>query len=77
MSQVVTDGMHLVCEDLAELHAFARRIGLKRRWFQNRGRWPHYDLTTARMALKAITAGAVRVSSHELIIMLRKGAAHE
>jgi hypothetical protein len=68
---VYTDGAHLVCRDEDALHAFARRIGLRRRWFQNRGRHPHYDLTTAHMAVKAQDAGAVRVNSRRLIEMLR------
>jgi len=32
---VVTDGVHLVSKDLAELHEFAARCGIKRCHFQS------------------------------------------
>ncbi len=53
---IYTDGVHLACTDLQALHRFARRIGLRRGWFQDR-RYPHYDLTTERMGVRAIRAG--------------------
>lgn len=67
---------HLVStKSAAELHAFARRIGLKREWFQtpsvskNTGKVApigaehnaHYDLTTSGMRSKARRMGAVEV----------------
>jgi hypothetical protein len=56
---------HLTCDgDLAELHAFAERIGMKRAWFQPHSSAPHYDLTPARRE-KAIALGAVFVSARE------------
>ncbi len=30
---------------MEELHEFAARLGLQRRWFQDKGRYPHYDVT--------------------------------
>lgn len=41
---------------LEQLHAFARQLGLKRSWFQDK-RWPHYDLTGSRR-LAAVARGA-------------------
>jgi hypothetical protein len=35
---------HMWAESLEELHSMADRIGLQRSWFQNRERFPHYDL---------------------------------
>jgi hypothetical protein len=64
---VRTDGTHLVADSLVELHKFAASIGLKREWFQNH-RIPHYDLTTHRMGRKAEQAGAVRVTSKEIVL---------
>lgn len=52
---------HLLSYDLDKLHAFARRFGLRRSWFQD-GRLPHYDLNAA-MRTKAIRAGAVPIPS--------------
>ena len=52
-------------DDLAELHAFAERIGLRRAWFQDKP-WPraHYDVTDSKRR-QAITAGAVPVTWRE------------
>jgi hypothetical protein len=52
-------------DDLAELHAFAARIGLRRSWFQGKP-WPraHYDVTDSKRR-QAIAAGAVPVTWRE------------
>lgn len=49
---------------LAELHALAARIGLRRAWFQDMEYHKHYDVTPSKRAL-AIKAGAIEVSSRE------------
>ncbi len=43
----------------------ARKIGLRRRWFQN-GRHPHYDLTVNRRAI-ALSFGAEEITTREWI----------
>jgi uncharacterized protein DUF4031 len=52
-------------DDLAELHAFAARLGLERRWFQGPPEhpWPgcHYDLTDSKRTL-AVHLGAVEIT---------------
>jgi hypothetical protein len=48
-------------DDLAELHAFAAGIGLRRGWFQDKHPLPHYDVTDSKRQ-QAITAGAVAIS---------------
>jgi hypothetical protein len=45
---------------LEELHAMADKIGVSRRWFQNKGRTPHYDCCKSKKAL-ALKFGAVEV----------------
>lgn len=53
-----------------ELHVFAKRLGLKRMWYQMPGYGEenaHYDLTTYRMRAKAQRMGAVLVTSKELV----------
>jgi len=55
---MTTDG------ELAELHAFAARVGLKREWFQEHPLMPHYDLTPRRREA-ALKAGAVFVEARE------------
>lgn len=68
---VYTDGVHLVADSLPELHRFAKQLGLRREWFQNHERHPHYDLTTARMVNKAMHYGAQKVSSKTIIRVCR------
>jgi Protein of unknown function (DUF4031) len=49
-------------DDLAELHEFAARIGMRREWFQDKP-WPraHYDVPEFRRR-QAIRAGAVAIT---------------
>ena len=68
---IYTDGTHLIGTTLGELHAFAQGIGLKREWFQERARHPHYDLTSKRMTKRALSHGAELVSTRQLILKLR------
>lgn len=51
----------------AELHAFAKKIGLKKEWYQNKGGHPHYDLTTKRKINQALKAGAKQVQTKEIL----------
>lgn len=52
---------HLMADTFEELHAFARKLGLKRAWFQPHPRWPHYDLTVRKRA-RAVELGAKEVT---------------
>ena len=38
------DGVHLMAPSLDALHEVAASIGLKREWFQDHARHPHYDV---------------------------------
>jgi len=67
---IYTDYAHLFADSLEELHIFAKKIGLKRHWFQNK-KYPHYDLTTKRMKAKAIRAGAVVVSTKTILTIIK------
>ncbi|BEL41768.1 DUF4031 domain-containing protein [Mycobacteroides abscessus] len=52
---------HLMADTDAELHAFAKRLGLKQEWAQNPGTWEsHYDVTD-RLRTAAIRLGAVPI----------------
>lgn len=51
---------HLLGSDLDELHELASTIGLRRAWFQDARRFPHYDVTEAGREA-ALAAGAVAI----------------
>ena len=63
-------GCHLVADTVAELHAFAACLGLKRSWFQNKT-MPHYDLTTNKRR-EAVKLGAIEISAREFVKLLHK-----
>lgn len=69
---ILTDGKHLVSdESVDELHAFARRMGLNREWFQKHPVHPHYDLF-GRAHARAIQHGARHMPSKQLARRLKK-----
>ncbi|MGV8932504.1 MAG: DUF4031 domain-containing protein [Luteimonas sp.] len=55
---------HLMADTLDELHAFATRLGMPRRAFQNKTSGAHYDITAAQRD-DAIRLGAVAISRHQ------------
>ena len=64
---------HLVSDtSLEELHEFAKKIGMRRYWFQEgKGKHPHYDIWGVVFA-KALEAGATLVDSEDIIRGVRK-----
>lgn len=58
---------HLTAKDLDTLHALAKRIGLKREWFQDKPGQPHYDIYSPNLRAKAVSLGAIVVSSSYLV----------
>lgn len=64
---------HMWADSIDELHAFAKKLGLRRAWFQAHPRFPHYDLTV-NMRRKAIAIGAVEKDLREHIRERRDAA---
>lgn len=54
---------HLMADTLDELHAFAARLGIPRRAFQDKTSGAHYDVTAA-LREEAIRLGAIAISRH-------------
>lgn len=54
-----------------ELHRFARKLGLRREWFQDKPHHQHYDLVSAKHA-KAVELGAVHLSMREYAANYRR-----
>jgi len=61
---------HMVADQLEDLHKMADKIGVPRKWFQNKT-YPHYDICKAKRAL-AVHFGAVEVTRKELAPILRR-----
>jgi hypothetical protein len=61
---------HMWADTPDELHAFARRLGLKRAWFQDHRLLPHYDLTGPRL-IAALKLGAQAVDPKAFIRSVR------
>lgn len=61
---------HMTADTEDELHSFARKLGLKRAWFQPHRLLPHYDLTPARRA-KAVEFGAHETTCRQRILERR------
>lgn len=62
---------HLVADTITELHEFARKLGLKRAWFQHSASFPHYDVTVDVRAA-ALELGALPGSRVQIITCARK-----
>ena len=64
---------HLFCEpgDLDVLHGFAKQLGLRRSYFQNSARLPHYDLTP-RLRDKALRCGAQEASIFRVSAVMQR-----
>ncbi len=60
-------------DDLEKLHALAKKIGLRREWFQDYD-GGHYDLTTSKRSL-AVKAGALSVTREEAVAIWRANRA--
>lgn len=70
---ILTDGLHLISDcNIHELHKFAAGIGMRRSWFQDKPRYPHYDMTVRWRADRALAAGAKSVTTREIIMGLRR-----
>ena len=56
---------HMLADTSAELHAMARKIGVRRKWCQNEGTYrEHYDVAITKRNL-AVRCGAVEITWRE------------
>lgn len=55
----------MLSNDLRALHEMARKIGLRRSWFQGDSRFAHYDVTASKRT-RAVAEGAVEIGLGEL-----------
>ena len=64
---------HMVSDSISELHEFAKSIGVKKCWYENkRGKKePHYDIKGIQIK-KAIDAGGYSSSKKRIEDILKK-----
>jgi hypothetical protein len=62
---------HLFADTEDELHAFARKLGLRGAWFQDSPKLKHYDLNHATR-LRAEALGVVQLSRREAVTKWRE-----
>src|SRR3990167_6352885 len=62
---------HMFADTEEELHVMAATIGLKREWFQSKGRLKHYDLTV-RKRLLAVKNGCIELTRREAVEMWKE-----
>lgn len=62
---------HMVADSLAELHAFARQLGIPARGFHHEASYPHYDIPVAYRQ-RALAAGALPGDRRQIIHCARK-----
>lgn len=62
---------HMTADTEEELHGMAGIIGIQKKWFQNKPRFPHYDICKAKRAL-AVEAGAVELTAREMVDLARR-----
>lgn len=61
---------HMIADTLPELHNMARRIGMRREWFQPKS-FPHYDVAKGRRLL-AIRLGTIECDRRTFVRHLRR-----
>ena len=62
---------HMWADSLADLHAMAVAIGMKRAWFQDKPDFPHYDLVATKRK-RAVELGAVEVDRATMVEYVRR-----
>lgn len=65
-----TESCHMYADSIEELHSMADAIGMRRAWFQDKPRFPHYDLVAARR-IKAVHLGAKEHTRQELVAFMQ------
>ncbi len=56
---------HMIADSLSELHRMADKIGVQRKWFQDKRSGPHYDIAISKREL-AIANGAIPIELRTL-----------
>lgn len=71
---IYSDGVHLISDQgLDDLHRYAESIGIKRCWFHNTPRFPHYDIPKGkRPGFFTRYVDVRQVTSREIVAILKR-----
>lgn len=61
---------HMIADTLEELHKMADRIGMQRKWFQDKS-VPHYDICKSKRA-QAVKLGAIECDRRTYVGHMRR-----
>ncbi len=61
---------HMVSDSIEELHEMADKIGVNRKWFQQKN-LPHYDISKSKRKL-ALENGAIEVDERTIVKVIIK-----
>lgn len=62
---------HMIADTLDELHVMAKKIGMKKEWFQEDASFPHYDVSISRKK-DALKLGAIEIERREIVRKMRE-----
>lgn len=57
---------HMIADTIDELHEMADKIGIQRKWFQDKKDHPHYDISLGKRNL-AVQFGAREITMRECV----------
>jgi len=61
---------HMIADELVELHTMAGKLGMKRKWFQDKPHSaPHYDLSKSKRT-QAVSLGAIEIDRYKVVELL-------
>lgn len=62
---------HMLADTTDELHQMADNIGVDRRHFQSKAKYPHYDICLSKRR-NAVKAGAIECTRRELYAVMQR-----
>jgi len=63
---------HMIADTLDELHEMAGKIGVHRKWFQDKSSFPHYDVCKSKRELAIKWFGAIPLEKRDFVMKMRE-----
>ena len=62
---------HMIADSIEELHEMADKIGVSRKYFQDKPSKPHYDICQIKRSIAIKYFGAIEITKQELVNKLK------